>query len=353
MNNRKIYLDVLKFISIFIVFIYHIVMDNYVVHDMVDLSLIFSFINRPNVHLAMLACSLFIMISGTTLCLSQDKKKLSYLDFIKNRFLRILIPFYISYIIYYIIKCINVMHINPFYGQPIPRWRFIFTVLGMDEYVSANGIATYSLGIGEWFLGCIILCYLVFILIYNLNKKYKFQMFIIFTLYYILICMNYDKLPFRIAAHMNFFCQIYNFYMGINLSDTKIIDKYKKILLPLSILIILFIYNYQNVLPIHINICVSLMTLSMFVLFYYLNDYFTNNNMINKFINVFNKYSYEFFLTHHFVIYQINYILNYKRISYLEMFIIFILDIILTCIFAYTVNILSKVSISILKNCNI
>ena len=141
--------------------------------------------------------------------------------------------------------------------------------------------------------------------------------------------------------------------MGINLSDTKIIDKYKKILLPLSILLILFIYNYQNVLPIHINICVSLMTFSMFILFYYLNDYFTNNNMINKFINVFNKYSYEFFLTHHFVIYQINYILNYKKISYLEMFIIFILDIILTCIFAYIVNILSKLSISMLKRCHI
>ena len=342
LENRKLYLDILKFIAIFIVFVYHIVMDNFVVHNMYNLSGLFSLIDRVNVHMAMFACSLFIMISGATLKISQDKNNLNFIEFMKKRGLRILIPFYISYFICYIVKCFNVGRLNPFYGQPIPRWRFIFTLIGMDEYISANGIATYTLGIGEWFLGCIILCYLFFIILYRLNEKYNILTFVVLSLYYVYVCFNYDKLGFRIASHMNFVCQVYNFYLGMLLISIKSLDKYKKLLMPISIFLIALICFCPIPFRIPMNITVTIMTLSAFVLFNYLNDWFMNSDGLVRFINIVSKYSYEFFLVHHFVIYQVNYMLNYRQINTLGMILVILVDLVIICILSYVVKRISN-----------
>ena len=162
MNQRRIYLDFIKVLSCFLVFIYHFVMDVHIIHPMFDLSVIFNLINRPSAHLAMVACSLFIIISGTTICISQNKNNYSFKQFLIKRLSRLIIPFYLSYMIYYIIKTINMKSLYVFYPN-VNKFKFIFTLIGMDEYIAANGISTFTLGVGEWFLGCIILCYMFFI----------------------------------------------------------------------------------------------------------------------------------------------------------------------------------------------
>ena len=68
--------------------------------------------------------------------------------------------------------------------------------MGIDEYLSANGIGTFSLGVGEWFLGCIILCYLVYPFLYRAHKKNKVLTFVIMTTYYIAFNLNYHKFNF-------------------------------------------------------------------------------------------------------------------------------------------------------------
>ena len=74
-NSRIYVFDLIKLLSIFCVFIYHIVMDVYIVHPMYNLKFLYTLIDRKNVHLAMISCTLFIMISGITITLNYKNEK--------------------------------------------------------------------------------------------------------------------------------------------------------------------------------------------------------------------------------------------------------------------------------------
>lgn len=54
----------------------------------------------------------------------------------------------------------EVLHGN---NADIPRWRVIFSVLGLDGYLAPVTVTFYK--IGEWFLGVILILYLVFLLL--------------------------------------------------------------------------------------------------------------------------------------------------------------------------------------------
>lgn len=51
----------------------------------------------------------------------------------------------------------EVLHGN---NPEVPRWRAVFSVLGLDGYLSQFTTTFYK--IGEWFLGVLLLCYLLF-----------------------------------------------------------------------------------------------------------------------------------------------------------------------------------------------
>ena len=223
--KKRIYcFDLLKIISILIVFMHHIMMDLYIVHPMHDLKILETLIIRPNMNLGMIACGLFVLISGATLALSGREEE--PIAFYKKRLIRVLIPFYIAYIMYFIIRVLTYNTIFIYGG--VPKWRFIFTIMGMDEYLSANGIRTFTLGIGEWFLGCIILCYLVYPFLFKAHKKNRYLTFILMTIWFLFINFNYSKFNFVIPSHMNFLSQVYNFNLGIVLIDKEVLVKLKK-----------------------------------------------------------------------------------------------------------------------------
>lgn len=338
MVRKRLYsLDLLKLISILIVFFYHIVMDMYVIHPMHNLKFLETIIIRSNVHLAMLACGVFILISGATLKLNERNE--SVLSFYKRRLTKILIPFYFAYIIYFIIKAITLKNIHLFGG--IEKWRFIYTILGMDEYLNAAGIRTFTLGIGEWFLGCIILCYLVYPLLSYLDKKYKFITFIVFTIYDILINVYYLRFNFAMPQHFNFLCQVYNFYLGIAIIDERVFDKLKKCQI-FGILLVLFIYFYPSIINIPDNIKITLCAVSLVIVFYGFENLLAKNDFIISFIKSFNTISLDFFLVHHFVIYEVDYLLNYRRVGGLEFLAVVFVELVVIILISIWINKLNK-----------
>ena len=314
-------------------------MDMYVVHPMHNLKFIENIIVRPNIHLAMVACGIFIMISGTTLALNNRDE--GPLEFYKRRLVRVLIPFYIAYIIYFIIRVINSKTIYIFGG--VPKWKFIFTVLGLDEYLFANGIKTFTLGVGEWFLGCIILCYIAYPLLHFLNKKYRNIFFVIMTFYYLLINTKYDMFHFTIPSHLNFFCQVYNFYLGIflssYLSENNSEKKTSELILNVALLfVVIFIYFYAVIIKIPDNIKTTIFVVSIIFLLKNFEDIICKSEILKNGIKFFNSISLEIFLVHHFVIYQIDFMISYKRTSGVETLIIILLDFAITIILAIFVN---------------
>lgn len=338
-TKKRIYcFDLLKVISILIVFMHHIMMDLYIVHPMHNLKILETLILRPNMNLGMIACGLFVLISGATLALKGREEE--PISFYKKRLIRVLVPFYIAYIIYFIIKVITYKTIFIYGG--IPKWRFIFTLIGMDEYLSANGVATFSLGVGEWFLGCILLCYIAYPFIFRLHKKYKFLTFLVMTAWFLFINFNYARFNFIIPSHMNFLCQIYNFYLGILLIDKETLARLKRWLLVITIPIILFFYFYNKMILIPDNLKTTIVLVSIFVTFYELEDIISSIDFIKVFTVFFNKISLEIYLVHHFVIYQVDYILGYRRLGGISTVLVIALDLFLTIILAIIVERLSN-----------
>lgn len=336
--KKRIYcFDLLKIISIFIVFMHHIMMDLYVVHPMHNLKILEDLIIRPNMNLGMIACGLFVLISGATLALSGREEE--PLAFYKRRLIRVLIPFYIAYLIYFIIRVLTYNTIFIYGG--VPKWRFIFTIMGMDEYLSANGIRTFTLGIGEWFLGCIILCYLVYPFLYKAHKKNKYLTFTLMTIWFLFINFNYGRFHFTIASHMNFLSQVYNFYLGILLIDKPTLSKLKKWLLIITIPIILFLYFYKPLIMLPDNIKTTIALVAIIITFYELEGVISSFEWLKSFTVFFNKISLEIYLVHHFVIYQVDYILGYRQLSGIQTLLVIVFDLIMTVILAMVVEKLS------------
>jgi hypothetical protein len=336
--KKRIYcFDLLKIISILIVFMHHIMMDLYIVHPMHDLKILETLIIRPNMNLGMIACGLFVLISGATLALSGREEE--PIAFYKKRLTRVLIPFYIAYIMYFIIRVLTYNTIFIYGG--VPKWRFIFTIMGMDEYLSANGIRTFTLGIGEWFLGCIILCYLVYPFLFKAHKKNRYLTFILMTIWFLFINFNYSKFNFVIPSHMNFLSQVYNFYLGIVLIDKEVLVKLKKWLLVITIPIILFLYFYMPFIMIPDNIKTTIALVAIFITFYEMENAISSFKWLKSFTVFFNMISLEIYLVHHFVIYQVDYILGYRRLNGVETLAVIVFDLIVTIILAIVVEKLS------------
>lgn len=342
-TNRLYFIDLIKILSVLAIFITHYLMDIGIINNMFNVDILYSFINRPNIHLGMLGCSLFIISSGYGLSVYCEKKydgklnKEEIFAFYKSRLTRVLIPFYFAYIIYFIIKVINQKTIFMFGG--VPKWRLIFTILGVDEYVSANGIRTFTIGIGEWYLGCLILCYFIFPLLYYLIKKIPKLSFCLMTIYFAITPYFIDK--FTIVPHMNFLVQIYNFYLGMLLFHTGLLFKKSKWMFFVSLLIFIFVYLYLPKINIYYIFICTTCSIAIFIIFSFLEENLKNNNVMTSFINIFNKYSYEFFLCHHFVIYQVNFMLNYRTINRITFIILFVIDFILTLLFSFSIHTLS------------
>ncbi len=251
-SGRYIFMDVLRVISFLIIILYHFGKELVIrgIADITDPDILMSF---GRVHLVMAAVGMFFLISGAGLGIKYGKSSASpaatgsagtshaaaagaqthhcshiwtaqsLRSYYLGRFRQILIPFYIVYIIYAIVR-LALTRGNMFHD--VPAWRIVFTLFGMDEYISMTGTRTFSLGIGEWFLGALVLMYLVFPLIYTCMKKYPIPSMVIGLIYYIAVVLTYEQLrallPGTIGSHyasvpwyMDIFIKICEFSLGV------------------------------------------------------------------------------------------------------------------------------------------
>lgn len=105
---------------------------------------------------------IFFFCSGFGLCLSQCRKELTYLEFIKKRFLKIYLP-YIAVVI--ILFLIPFTFEGEFYERLIALTSHIF--LFKMFIPSLEGSFSYPL----WYMSTLFQFYLLFIVLYNFKKK--------------------------------------------------------------------------------------------------------------------------------------------------------------------------------------
>lgn len=173
--KRIRYFDLLRCISFCFIIFYHMISQLYF-SRLFTLDKVLPFYENDNMNIAMLGVAVFFILSGAGLAYSTGEN-FDIRRFYKKRFIRILIPFYITYISYFIYKAGTTGSFTSFFPPETSAWKIIFTFFGMDEWISQHGIHTFSLGIGEWFLGALIILYLLFPLLRFLDEKESMSLF--------------------------------------------------------------------------------------------------------------------------------------------------------------------------------
>lgn len=113
--------------------------------------------------LAELSINLFFLLSGFTLAL-RWQGRFEIRPYLASRIQAIYPQFWVGFLFLFFYG--EILHGN---NAGIPRWKVVFSLLGLDGYLLPYTSTFYK--IGEWYLGCQILLYLVFPLVLKMQSS--------------------------------------------------------------------------------------------------------------------------------------------------------------------------------------
>ena len=212
-NRRYQTMDLFRVLSFAVVVFYHFFMETYQYHKFGwD---IWRDVQFGNINIVVTAVSMFFMVSGAGLTFSCLRKegKIDWWTWYMKHFLHLMIPFYLAYILTVGGTILATRSLEHFQGKGL--WRIIFTLIGMDGYLSVHGVGTFYLAVGEWFFGCLVVFYLLYPLLFRMMQKYGSSIMagaavlvLAFTFWY------HGDVPLR----MLMIVKIFDFLMGIYLA---------------------------------------------------------------------------------------------------------------------------------------
>lgn len=209
MKKRIIGLDILRDIGVIFIFFYHFFVEYIITANGPNPSMnaytyFFNILARP--------ASLFLFIISGYALMYNHEEELPLGKYFLRRFKGLFIPFYVAYTIMFLI-CFLVN--NQVVGHDLPISRFILTIMGIDGVTQLLVFNFYL--IGEWFMSCIVVCYLLFPLLAKLLKKYKYITLAVMMVWYVFILLIHNPFPF--TQLMNpLFVMVY-FYIGMFLHE--------------------------------------------------------------------------------------------------------------------------------------
>jgi len=237
----------------------------------------------------------FFMLSGATLVLNHptlEKKDLKIFYF--KRFKSIFPMFYLVWGYMYLT---NALTANTFLFRA-PAKYLLLSFLGVDGYF--NYLRENYYQVGEWFLGAIIMLYVVFPILLFFYNRFFIPFSVLLTALF-LANLHFDW--FKISDSDNFITCVFCFWLGMIFVKyrTFLCNKIYFIILALIVdAILLFI-------PIPINGNISMIALGgiVFYLLFHAADFVFKISFLKSFVNLTNKISYPIYLVHHVIIYYI------------------------------------------------
>ena len=240
----------------------------------------------------LIGVSLFFMISGASLMYNYQEK-MEIKSYAKKRFLGIYPMFWIAYILVFLHMFYNTK--TNIWG--FPAYRMIISLFAMDGYLSPY-IATFYL-IGEWFLGCIVIIYVLFPLIRKMVIKYPKTFIAVSTIVNLLVLIFYTN--GRMPINQNLIVSLYSFILGMYMIKIKDF-KWWHALIGLVVAIVGYSIQVPNM-----NLQVLVANITAYGL--YITLAFIGNRISNiqiqRIFSTISKYSYAIFLVHHYLIMQI------------------------------------------------
>lgn len=329
-KERLFYLDFIRCISFLLIFFYHFQVQGIVSH--VSNSQLF-YLEPMNGTLGNLGVSLFFLISGAALMYTYEES-FSLKQYFKKRFLALLPMFWIAYIIVFIrFDCIAN---NPFSSKS--PFHMIWTLIGMDGYL--NDVVPTFYRIGEWFLGCIILLYLLFPLLRKMLLKFP-RLFPIILLALYIPGIAFYNLP--IYADRFFLFRIIDIVVGMYLIHFR-----KKVTLPVAIVclcvnVVFFYFTISAPLVLRMQVWGC----AFFLLLIYISQWIKETS-IKKGITFIGNLSYPAFLVHHVIMTQLLNQFSNCELSGIDSLLLLLYTFLITMCFAFCLQQITKKILSIL-----
>jgi len=235
---------------------------------------------------------IFFVMSGGVLFYN-NKEIGSLSKFYYKRFKAIFPSFYVAYL-YFFLK--NVIQTKKFfYNSSANPFTLLLSVIGMDGYL--NYIAPNYYILGEWFLGAIIILYILYpLLLKGLKNKPKKTTILVICAYLTIVFYNvFEMNPFR-----SIFTCLFAFYMGMLLFKYKELF-HNKIILIFSIGVVAILSWYT--IPFRYGMLLEeVYGIAMFMVLYNVGILITKNFFVQKIVCLLGGVSYQIFLLQHIII---------------------------------------------------
>ncbi len=260
------------------------------------------------IYIGDLGVSLFLIISGAAL-MHVYNERIDLKKFYIKRFIAIYPMFWIAYIVAVLPR------LESFLRLDINKLRFLLTAIGLDGYFAEYGAGFYVLG--EWFLGFIVLFYIIFPLLRYLIKKNEIVTWVVIGVLYVVVLKYYDM---NMSITKCIFVRLPELCFGM--SFVKRNFKVKKLILPL--LILGLIANAITKPPFMTSIQTTYVGVSFFIVLVYISRYL-KYNWILRICEFLTKYSYAIFLTHHVIIEYIQAAFDMTNLTVIKNYMLFVI----------------------------
>ena len=239
------------------------------------------------------AVTAFFVLSGALLYYRYGNSNSNWKLYLYKRWKTIFPMYYSAYLF---LEGINIA-INKsifFRGNPIP---YLYTVLGMDHYLS-QVTTTYPI-IGEWFLGAILILYIMFPLILWCFSKNSNVTFIVALSLYIIF---FNKPIINPIPYCSITSCLISFVCGMVIMKNRnvLLNKYTTIG---SIILMLILCLVK--IPISVDIVDHLMGVFLFCVLVFVGEYIMKKNIFNKIFKELSNASYAIFLLHSLILRKI------------------------------------------------
>lgn len=298
MKRRYIGIDILRIVSVIVVFAFHANM-----HVGVSWGGLNAFISHGHVFM-----TAFFMLSGFSLFIGYNSRNLIDIDNIKSFYIRRLIA---VIPLYYLIV---IVHPILFRTETLQQCMILLPaeLLGIQTTFSSL-FAFYSNG-GTWFISCIILCYLFYPVFQEIIKQIciKSKLITVCICVFILLYAPIVVTSFGVSdIYADPFFRLLEFLIGVTVSsivccfhDTKVfsfLHKWSIFILEFIILVIAITFVYKiNVIPNDYVMYYSVITIPLFVLMLISASGLKINTNL-KIIGYLSSISYAFFMAQFFV----------------------------------------------------
>lgn len=246
----------------------------------------------------------------------EDDQTLSLKTFYYRRAKALYPSFWLAFIIAYVYLHLHNVCTFDFSAHPE---RILLSVIGMDGYCSLWGVQTFYI-LGEWFLGLIILFYLVFPILRIGVKKHPAFTTLVIMLLYIGTNVTFPLFPHPTTAVADLVLTVRLPELLFGMLFIRYIKTVPKWAIGLSIT---YLITQQVVQPLKDSWAVTLVGIAMYFLLVALAQCVVKIKPAEATFRFLSRISYEIFLVHHVIIQQVFGYINPSSLNRLNAAILF------------------------------